>query len=237
MKKLPNAIIFDFGGTILKEECFDAINGNRNLLKYCMNNTYNLNEYKITEEAQKIDSEIIPQLRNNNFEFSIIGFQNLLFHSLGLKFDLSPQDLEFKFWEHATKYKPIEDIEELLHEIDKRNITIGILSNNSFSSNVIRMELYKHNLSQYFKFILSSCEYGIGKPSKRLFDIAVKKTGYKNEDIWYVGDTYYDDIYGSSNAGIFPIWFNNNNEKIENEVKCYKIKSMTELISIIKNLT
>ena len=58
-----------------------------------------------------------------------------------------------------------------------------------------------------FEFIITSSNYIFRKPSKRIFDLALEKSGLNPDETWYIGDQYECDIKGALNAGIFPVWY------------------------------
>ena len=47
----------------------------------------------------------------------------------------------------------------------------------------------------------------IRKPDKRLFEIALMKSGLTSDKVWYCGDRYSNDVVGANNAGIFPVYY------------------------------
>ena len=55
-----------------------------------------------------------------------------------------------------------------------------------------------------------SGDYGYRKPDSRLFAGAVKKMALPAEDIVFVGNDMYRDVYGAKNAGLKCIFFKSN---------------------------
>ncbi len=56
--------------------------------------------------------------------------------------------------------------------------------------------------------VIISGDYGISKPDKRIFDIAVKNVDPLCNEIWIAGDSYKHDIEGAKNALWNTLWFN-----------------------------
>ena len=54
--------------------------------------------------------------------------------------------------------------------------------------------------NNHFEFIISSSDYMIRKPDKRLFEIALLKSGLTADKVWYCGDSIYCDVNGAHNA-------------------------------------
>lgn len=59
---------------------------------------------------------------------------------------------------------------------------------------------------------MTSSDYFMRKPNRILFDIALQKAGLSAEEVWYCGDNPKADIEGASQAGIFPIWYENDTD-------------------------
>ena len=47
----------------------------------------------------------------------------------------------------------------------------------------------------------------IRKPDPRLFEIALLKAGLTADKVWYCGDSFRADVLGAREAGIFPVWY------------------------------
>ncbi|MBI4976297.1 MAG: HAD family hydrolase [Spirochaetes bacterium] len=229
----PKAVVFDFGGTIVAGNGFDDIRGNRRLLELCTSNPHDADEYRIKEEALRIDAELMMPLRDNNLDFSIQLFQHLLYDGLQMKFSVDPQEMELEFWKSATDYRPMPDAATMLDSLRRMGISIGMLSNNAFSSETIRRELARHGLDVYFSFIVASSEYGICKPAKRIFDIAVAKTGCARADVWYAGDIFAVDISGAHAAGLTPVWYNPQDKTPDADIGHISVRSWREFIGIV----
>ena len=55
--------------------------------------------------------------------------------------------------------------------------------------------------------ILPSMEIGISKPDPRIFAEAQRRWDLDPEGIWYVGDSYENDICGARGAGWHTVWY------------------------------
>lgn len=51
------------------------------------------------------------------------------------------------------------------------------------------------------------------KPNRILFDIALQKVGVCDDEVWYCGDNPRADIEGASQAGMYPVWYDNDTER------------------------
>lgn len=230
----PKAVIFDFGGTILYSDIWDDINGNREILKLAKSNIFNYNEFDIQNRAKQLADFYNAARNTTTLEIPIASFQRTLYDGMNITFDNNWEELELSFYKNATNYKTTHGIKKLLNHFETKNIRMGILSNFMFSSKTISHDLEKFGIKSYFDFVITSSEYGIRKPNKLLFEIAIKKMNLKPDEIWFVGDSINEDIIGSRNAGMFPVWYNIKSIGDKNETGCLEINSWDKLKRIVE---
>jgi len=229
----PKAIIFDFGGTILQSDVWDDINGNREILKLAKSNIYNFNEFDVQNRVIQLLDFYNSTRNTTSLEVPISCFQRTLYDGMNITFDNSWEELELLFYKSATNYKTTNCIENLLKHFEINKIRMGILSNSMFSSKTISGDLENLGIRSYFDFVVTSAEYGIRKPNKLLFEIVIKKMKLEPHEIWFIGDSINEDVIGSSNAGMFPVWYNVKSICKKNEIDCLEINSWDELEQII----
>jgi HAD superfamily hydrolase (TIGR01549 family) len=169
-------------------------------------------------------------------EISAETFDRLLFDLLGMTFRVNYDELEKEFWKAATDYRPVPGIYALLDFLEANNVKTGIISNTIYHASTLMEELERHNLAQRFSFLISSADYGVRKPHKYIFQVALKKTGLPASDIWFVGDKLDYDIKGALGAGIYPVWYNCHNESGTVDGDYLEIKSLDELKKKIEQL-
>ena len=100
----------------------------------------------------------------------------------------------------------VSNIKELLTYFKSKHYPVVVLSNTCFSKKAIKEMLGE--LNKYIKDVIVSSEYVVRKPYKTFFDLGINKLNIKRPDIYYIGNDFYNDIYGATNANIYPIWFN-----------------------------
>lgn len=71
-------------------------------------------------------------------------------------------------------------------------------------------ELKSCSLEEYFSFVLVSGDLGFRKPDQRMFDMAAEKMALPKEEILFIGNDMYRDIYGAKTAGIKSVFFRSN---------------------------
>ena len=70
-------------------------------------------------------------------------------------------------------------------------------------------------------------------------------TGLSPEEVWYCGDNVKNDVEGASQAGIFPVWYDNDTDKNYRDrsgemaptIEHLHIKEWDELISVLQKFS
>jgi putative hydrolase of the HAD superfamily len=231
----PLGIIFDLGDTVLHLESIDALKGNRCVLEFD-----DLNPGVTAEDAMEFANEIFPWIERardaSMLEVTSSSINRLIYETLGVTFRIDYDELETVFWNGALTYKPAEGIFELLDVLDASGIKTGIISNSINRGVVLEDELTKHDLAQRFSFVMSSADYGIRKPHRYIFRVAIKKMGLEPSDIWFVGDKPEYDIIGALDAGLYPVWYNWHNQPVSIDGEFLEVHNMGELQAKIQSL-
>ena len=130
----------------------------------------------------------------------------------------------------------------LLESLKDRFI-LGLISNFDHPEHVKNL-LAKDKIDKYFSSISVSGEVGFKKPDKRIFDIALRNTNLRPEEVLFVGDSN-DDIQGAKSAGIVPVFikrdlkstkmldYNKIEDEEENNNGLLVISHLDQLIKII----
>ncbi len=99
------------------------------------------------------------------------------------------------------------NVMEMLEYLGRNHIRSGVISNIGWSGYALRRRMNILLPGNEFEFVIASSEYGVRKPDKRIFELALKKAGLSPEEVWYCGDTFEMDIAGAHNVGIFPVYY------------------------------
>ncbi len=226
----PKAILFDAGDTIIEYIKNSPLEGTRKLLEKADNPD------KVTaEEIQEYAMDMVRILNDGRettgIEYNMRSFQRFLYEMHNIYFDLTPLEIENIFNKEAFRWKVMEWVSEFLNYLEQNNIRKAILSNSTFSEEAINEELRGYGIdTSRFEFVISTSEYGFRKPDKRIFQLALKKLGLDNNQVWYIGNSFKYDVIGAGNAGIQAIWFNKQENSVDRnkdnrtflEVKSYK---------------
>lgn len=240
--KIPKMILFDYGQTLIREECFDGVKGTQAVMAYAIENKHNLSAQQIQAEADAINNEIgrFDPDRKYSVQTEVHNaiFNAYLYESLGIKLSLSSEEYDRIFWEAAAPGVPTEGIQDFLFYLKRQNVRTGVISNIGFCGSALKARINQCIPENDFEFIIATSEYLFRKPNKRIFDLALEKAGLSAEDVWYVGDQYKFDVEGARNAGIYPVWYlGAGAEKERKDESVLTVRSWRELQGKLAELT
>ena len=209
----PQMIIFDYGHTLVYEDKWDGVKGEKALLEHAVSNKNNLTAEQIAEYEETLyRSAAVGQ--KNGLEFHRHHFQKLFYEYLQIEINLPPVKFEEIYWDNASPAYVMPHIKETLDYLHKNNIRTGIISNISFSGEALKNRIDNILPENHFEFIIASSEYIFRKPNKIIFELALNKANLKAGEVWYCGDSAEFDVAGANSAGIFPVWY-------ESEIECH----------------
>lgn len=230
----PRGVLFDLGGTLLRELKFDRWAGRSHLLEIA-NNPKKITLADYSAVADEFQTTVYANREDALVEFSVAAFGRLVYERLGLTFDIPPEDVELEFWNTAARMEPEPGVGEMLEALCAEGIALGVVSNSSFSGYTLSKEIEKHEFPQHFQFVISSADYSIRKPHRALFLMAAAKLGLEPEETWFAGDTLRQDIVGAIDAGMTAIWYNPGGDPAgayEPDIEIRHWKELTETLEL-----
>lgn len=226
---MKKGILIDMGETIIHN--YDV---NYELALHKVHEVIDNRNEIIENDFVKYCLKILNNIFNNRsyIEFKMIDYIRLIKDIFNIKFTISLEEVELLFCLNSCKTKYVEKVEQVLKYFKEKNYPIILLSNTSYSKNTIKSILGE--LNKYFDDIIVSSDYPLRKPNEDIFNVGIAKLCLDKENIFYIGNDYNVDIIGAYNAGINPIWFNENNIKINknNQIKYLEIHNYLDLISV-----
>lgn len=204
-------ILFDYGQTLVNEVGFDGIKGTEAVLAYASINKHQMTAKQVQDEANAINQGLgrFDPERRHLFQVEVPNhmFTKYLYESLGIKIELSSEDMDRVFWNAAAPGIPTEGIVEFLQYLKGQNIRTGVISNISYCGKIVEERINSLLPDNEFEFIIATSEYMFRKPNKRIFQLALEKADLLADEVWYVGDQFECDVMGARNAGLQPIWY------------------------------
>ena len=211
----PEGVTFDFGGTILSTVDFDLTAGIERCLELAeVTNGKTVKD--VLEVVNEIDYQIQERRESSLFEIPVIQRQRLIYDTLGVGFDLSPEEIEMEFWDASMQFSIEPGITTVLDGLAARDIPLAVLANSGFRGEVIRHELQRHGLSEYFHAFISSADYGLRKPHPFIYRATAVRLGVDTPRTWHVGNSRYYDVEGAMTAGAAAIYYDTGDQPPQN---------------------
>jgi len=202
----PEGLLLDFFDTLVGDVELDRVAGNARLLELTTDRRGQTPE-SIQAAAEELEDRLRP-LRYATLELSVPQFQRLLYDGLGIAFRANPEALELEFWRAAVRCRPEPGVAEALDFLHGQNVCMGVVSNSAFSAVALAEQLRRHGLLPYLAFVVSSADYGIRKPHRLLFEVALARLRVAPAQVWFVGDSLSADITGAQQLGLGAVWYN-----------------------------
>jgi len=228
------AICFDLGDTLI---CSENQLSWANNYKNALEEGFNSINKELTEDEYNNCIEILKKYntRINPREYEISSGQ--IFNDIMELMKLSIKErniIEKYFFDYYIKNnKAFDDTEEVLEDIKKNNLKIGILTDVPYGSiKVVLDDINKIKNNRIIDVILSSVEVGYRKPNIKEYIMLSKKLGIQTNEMIYIGNEE-KDIIGANNAGIISILINRTDEIINYGEK-YQFKSLRDMWHFVK---
>ena len=97
-------------------------------------------------------------------------------------------------------------------------------------------ELRAVGLLEYFTPVIVSGDHGFRKPDQRLFVMTLKAMQLQPEEVLFVGNDMYRDVFGARQFGLKTVFFNSNQgqQKYEGTEPDYIIYTFPELLNAVR---
>jgi putative hydrolase of the HAD superfamily len=99
-------------------------------------------------------------------------------------------------------WKVYPETREVLLALRGAGMTLLVVSN--WDSTLPRL-LERLELAPFFDGVVVSAVFGASKPSRAIFDEAVRRAGVPHADVLHVGDSLVDDYHGARAAGLHAL--------------------------------
>ncbi|RJQ17479.1 MAG: HAD family hydrolase [Nitrospiraceae bacterium] len=197
--KLPEAILLDMDNSIYEyRPCHEAALAKvESILKeaVCMEPAVFREKYM---DARK---QIHSRLRNTASSHNrLLYFQRLLeLGGHGMKIGLASRLYEI-YWEtFMNNIRIFEGVFNFLEHARMMNIPVVLVTD--LTADIQFRKITRLGLENAVDAVVTSEEAGAEKPSREIFELALKKTGCAGKMIWMIGDSLTKDIAGGKAIG------------------------------------
>lgn len=243
--RLPQMIIFDYGHTLAYEPQFDLMRGYDALMPHIVKNPDNVTAQQLKEFGDMIFARQ-RELMATGYEPHGHQGNRAVFDYYGIELDVDMYEAERMIWDNTSIGEIMPHADEMLSLLKDLGIRTGVISNIGWSGKSLKDRLDRLFPENEFEFILASCEYGIRKPDKLMFDIALRKAGLPARDVWFCGDNIGADIMGAHSAGMYPVFyddktveypFGNGNKGLKTDFDHLHIEDWRELMDALTQIS
>ncbi len=214
---LPQAVLFDYGDTIMEIAGRSRRRGIEAVLAHAENldaavetvsgGSYESLVEELADFGRGLDFRFETLCAKHNLEYRQLDFHRLLYGRYGINFRTDEDDLEWLYWDASLELKPEDGLPGVLEAMRSRGTRMAVISNTSFRGFVLERELERQNLMQYFEFVIASSDFGVRKPDPLLYEVALKRMQLQPSSAWYAGNMTSVDCAGAVAAGMRPVWY------------------------------
>lgn len=226
MKQL--GILIDMGDTLIHNIDFDFKRSLTLMYEKSLNKKVTLDEF--LNYSLRIINDIFSE--RHFIEVKLIDFLKQLIELFDFSYNISLEELEMDFSNNLSKIEPVDHSIDLLKYLKQKNYKIIVLSNTCMSKKAIMNILKPFNA--YLDDVIVSSDYCVRKPHFSFFDIGIKRLDFNKQNICFIGNDYYYDIYGSNLSGIKAIWFNEKHLMPDSKYQCQNYIEIDNYETIIK---
>ena len=135
----------------------------------------------------------------------------------GLNDSAFAEQLSEIFWlERRSRHVVFSDVEDNLTNL-RENYRLALVTNGT--PDLQRGKIQGANLARFFDQILISGEVGVGKPDRRIFELALEELADSPSETVMVGDSLTRDILGAQRAGLKGVWLNRSNNNAVDQIR------------------
>ena len=147
-------------------------------------------------------------------------------------------NMQKEYKENQQKLKMSDTTISILELAKENDVKLGIITNGPSEHQWAKIEALGVEKWIPRENIIVSGDLGIiNKPDVRIFDAMQEKLQLDTESLYYIGDSFENDIVGANNAGWKSIWINRYNKEYPPGTEIYiKVQNNYELFEIIKEI-
>ena len=230
-------VVFDLWETLFTDEHYDFEAGLKYLYDGFLSARCTFEEFKT--EFYRIFQSLFRMGESGPTEVCLIrDVIPPLFLKYGVEMPEDDAKLEYMILTSMQEYSVSQDVRDLLERLSSAGVKLAILSNGLFRGSLVERLLSESGIRRYFERVFSSADYGVKKPGKGFFEIALKQIredhpGVRLDEILYVGNDYDDDVRGGTGAGIETVWLNVAHEKNADGLACHEIDDIGKVLEFV----
>ncbi len=204
------AIVFDLGHTIIdfgpaEDALRDAYSQVLTLLRATASAEIPSAEHLIERVTYRIFNEInASYLRQELEELDILRLFDAALHDLGFRLDAATilQIAELEHRALSTGMVLPESNRDTIAQLHAEGFKIGLVSNVTLLPHLMREDMARLGLLDYFDVTVFSSEEMIRKPHPRIYQVVLERLEVAAAEATFVGDRLKEDVRGPKEAGM-----------------------------------
>ena len=104
----------------------------------------------------------------------------------------------FEHFGQPDAWRIFDDVRPALEALSRHGFRFGVISN---WDERLRPLFDALQLAEHFEVLVISCEAGVAKPAREIFELAAKRLSLSPSEIFHVGDSLETDVLGARAAG------------------------------------
>ena len=160
----------------------------------------------------------------------------IMAHELGVDIDIpdwpweANDDFNVHYYKRRARRIP-EGHKKLLKKLREADVPMVIVANDSDSEELQKV-ISKVGLTGYFETGIASSTFGFAKPHSKIYLAALNRLDLRADEVLFVGDDFYNDYWGPSQVGMFPVLFDPNGLYARTE-NIRRIKKLDEVLQFL----
>jgi putative hydrolase of the HAD superfamily len=215
---LIEVLIFDFIGTLASVKNYSLENSKTKLYKAIAEADFDISAESFLEAYSQAHEKYRAVRYQELVEVTNAIWISEALNSLGFK--TNPEDTRIKtavnvfFEDYLNSLELRPYVKKLLNKVSVE-YKLGLISNFTYAP-VIYAGIRNLDISQFFNAVLVSEEVGWRKPSRKIFEDALRRLETTAEETVYVGDSPLEDIKGAQAVGMKTVFVPSQFYSIEN---------------------
>lgn len=223
-----SGVIFDIDGTIYDYGANDKV-AVKKLCEFAEKNL-NTDEKNFLEVYDAAKNVVKEKLSDGGSRHSRVLYFQTVLELLGKNSFLHIHEMYDTYWNAFLEgMKPFDGLPEFIRKLKDAGKRIALCTD--MTAQIQYRKIERLGLSKFIDFMVSSEETGLEKPSRVMFELALKKLNVRPENAAYFGDSLERDIEGAANVGIKPFRYIGKVREPATDIDCVEFSSYREILN------
>ena len=204
-------VVFDLDDTLYDaSSCYEK--GTKQLALY-VQNTFGIQEAEFEAKFWQAKEKVKSRLENVAASHNRLLYCQNFLEMIDKCAPMYAIEMYDVYWDTVLKeMKLYSYVMPLFRMLRKKDIKIAVLSD--LTAHIQHRKIRSLGIESYIDVLVTSEEAGEEKPSQRMFELVMEKTGFSANEMLMIGDNKERDIQGAKALGIEAILYQNDKDII-----------------------